>query len=66
MNDSEDRDYYVGRCREEMDRGGIAADPNSAAAHYELAYRYSLKAADPELEVSALAHVRNEMDRIRA
>lgn len=44
MSDIGDRAYFSCRAEEEIQRGEESATMLVAAVHYELAYRYSLKA----------------------
>lgn len=44
MSDVQDRSYYAFRSEQETEAGNRAADPATAAIHFELAYRYSLLA----------------------
>ncbi len=47
MLGKEDRAYYTRRAAEELERGDQAAGTTGAAAHFELAYRYAVLAAQP-------------------
>jgi hypothetical protein len=66
MSDSVDREYFARRVTEELYCGEQARHPVATAAHYELAFRYSLiafeKAADSSVvPFPTLPHTRQRL-----
>lgn len=55
MAKQEDREYYVGRARDERERARMSTDPCVKARHLELAEQYELRIEAMEYPVLRMA-----------
>lgn len=66
MSSTDDYDYYVRRSEQEIDQGDRAVSAAVAAIHYELATRYSIRAAHLKAGFAGLRLIDCAQDRIAA